>query len=151
MSQAWTCRLLMLTVSPVVTCTIAVLLEPSRWGGSPDPLTILGMALFGVMTVYLWPTYMPALILTPVLMRRLVRTRSYQELPLSGLLGISAVVGAVAGVMVLLPVIWVTARDSELLARNWAIAGAVAGSVTLCLVVCIYRREKAPPPVLKGK
>lgn len=47
--------------------------------------------------------------------------------------------GAIAGALVLIRVILMSLNDSKL-AMNWAIAGAMAGSITLMLIVLVYRR-----------
>jgi hypothetical protein len=139
MKPGVTCTVLMLALAPLVACATAVCLEPSRWGGSINPVNIIGMALFGLVTVPLWPTYIPSLILTPLVMRRVARSQYFRTMHLSLLIGISFLVGAIAGSLVLIPLVLMSLKEPKL-AMSWAIAGGLAGSVTLCVIVLIYRR-----------
>ena len=52
----------MLTVGPLVAVTTLVCWQSERWAGSLNPMAIVVMALFGLLTVPLWPTYIPALV-----------------------------------------------------------------------------------------
>ena len=143
MNRTIVCIILMLAVAPLVACSTIVCLNPSLLGGSINPIkimfTIVGMAFFGVITVPLWLTYIPALIMTPLLMRALSRTQVFRTTRLPILIGLSLVVGAVAGALVLILVILMSLNDPKM-AMNWALAGAMAGSTTLMLIVLVYRR-----------
>lgn len=139
MNRTIICVILMLTVAPLVACSTVVCLDPSRWGGSINPITIIIMAFFGVISTPVWPTYIPALIITPLLMRVISRTRVFRSTRLPVLIGLSLMLGAIAGALVLIRVILMSLNDSKL-AMNWAIAGAMAGSITLMLIVLVYRR-----------
>jgi hypothetical protein len=133
----------MLTVAPLVACSTIVCLNPSLLGESINPLrialTVVGMAFFGLITVPLWLTYLPALIITPRLMRAAAQTKWFRTARLPVLIVLSLVAGAVAGALVLVPVILISLNDPKR-AMIWAIAGAMAGSVTLILIVLVYRR-----------
>lgn len=134
------CVLLMLTVAPIVTCSTLVILDPSRWGGNASPLTVLVMAFFGLISRPIWPTYVPALIVTPLLMGIVAKSRFIVAMPLSALLGLSFAVGAIAGFLVMGRMVLLTLHDHDpKMAMNWAIAGGVGGAVTLILVVLVYR------------
>jgi hypothetical protein len=135
--------LAMLTVAPLVAATTLVCWQPERWGGSLNPLAIAVMAFFGLFTVPLWPTYIPALIITPLLMNWISAHRGFGRLPLPVLLGLSLPVGAVAGVCVTMPLFLVALHDSSDYhqALPWAGAGAVAGAITLTLICLLYRYE----------
>jgi hypothetical protein len=97
------------------------------------------MALFGLITTPLWPTYIPALILTPLLMRMVARSQLFKTMRLPVLIGLSLMVGAIAGALVLVRVILMSVNEPRL-AMNWAIAGALAGSITMCVIILVYRQ-----------
>ena len=126
----------MLTVSPFIAATVLVCWNPSRWGGSINPLAILGMSFFGVITVPLWPTYIPATVATPFIMRRAACLHYFMSWPFRSILGVAFIIGAVAGFGVISIIIpW---RESLDLILNWV----VSGGVTLVLISFIYRYEK---------
>jgi len=131
----------MVTISPVVAVTTLVCWNPERWGGllSLNPLAILAMSFFGLITAPLWPTYIPALALTPIVMHGVSRTRLFKSLPLVIVLGISFVLGVIAGVGVISIIVpWQESKD---LVLNWVAAGGVSGGVTLATVSFIFRYE----------
>jgi hypothetical protein len=134
----------MLTVAPLVAVTTLVCWEPERWGGSLNPLAIAVMALFGLLSVPLWPTYIPAIIITPLLMSWISTHRAFGRLSLPIFLGFSLLVGAVAGVCVMIPLILMALNDSSdsHQALAWMGAGAVSGAVTLTLICLLYRYEE---------
>ena len=131
----------MLTVAPLVAVATLVCCDPQRWGGSLNPLAIVVMALFGIFTAPLWLTYIPALIITPLLMKRVSTSLAFHRAPLPVVLGLSAVVGALAGVCVMLRLVLMVLRDSSGYgeAFTFASAGAVAGAVSLSLICLLYR------------
>jgi hypothetical protein len=57
------CILIMLTIMPIGTVYGLVSFDPETWGGEPTPIRILGMAIFGLITVQVWITYIPSLII----------------------------------------------------------------------------------------
>jgi hypothetical protein len=127
----------MTTVAPVAAATTLVCWNPGRWGGSFNPLAILGMAFFGLITTPLWPTYIPALALTPMAMRRIAAWRAFRTLPLALIVSVSLVIGAVAGFAVISIIVpW---NDSPDLIGNWVSAGVVSGAVTLAIISLIHR------------
>jgi len=130
----------MLTVSPFVAVTVLVCWNPERWGGSINPLAILAMSVFGIITVPLWPTYIPAVVATPFIMRRVACLHFFKCWPLWSILGIAFILGTIAGVGVVSIVVpW---REPLDLILNWVAAGAVSGGATLALISFIYRYEK---------
>jgi hypothetical protein len=131
----------MLVVAPLVAATTLVCWQPDRWGGSVNPLAIAAIAFFGVLSVPLWPTYIPALIITPLLMKRVSAHRSFVHLPLAVLVVLSILVGALAGSCVIMPVVLMASMDStgSDLVLNWLATGAVSGAVTLTLISLIHR------------
>jgi hypothetical protein len=152
---------IMLTVAPLVAVTTLVCWNPSRWGGPLSPLAIPVMALFGLFTTPLWPTYIPALALTPLIMRRIAAWRAFRTVPLSLIIGMSLVIGAVAGFGVISIIVpW---GDSPDLVKNWLSAGVVSGAITLAIISLVYRWTPdsaepgaapnggpAVPPVISG-
>ena len=133
------CFITMVTISPVLAVTTLVCWNPARWGGSINPLAILIMSFFGLITTPLWPTYIPALAITPIIMRRIASLGFFKSLPLPLILGISLVLGVFAGIGVISIIVpW---DDSLDLVLNWVSAGAVSGGITLALISFIYRYE----------
>lgn len=129
----------MVTISPAVTVTTLVCWSPERWGGSLNPLAILAMSFFGLITTPLWPTYIPALALTPIVMHGISRTGLFKSLPFAVILGASLVLGVIAGIGVISVIVpW---HESSDLVLNWIATGAVSGGVTLAVISCIYRYE----------
>ena len=129
----------MLTIAPVVAATTLVCGHPDRWGGSMSPLNIVVIAFFGLFTVPLWPTYIPAIMVTPLLMKWVAAHPAFRTFPLPLLFALSLLIGAMAGVCVLAFVIVLSASDSTELALDWAAAGAVSGALTLSVICLIYR------------
>jgi hypothetical protein len=136
--------LAMLIVAPLVAVTTLVCWQPERWGGSLNPLAIAVMALFGLLTVPLWPTYIPALIITPLLMNWISAQRAFARLSLPVLLGLSLSVGAVAGLCVMIRLFLMALNDAPDYhqALPLAGAGAVSGAITLTLICLVYRYEE---------
>lgn len=133
----------MLVIAPLVAAAILVGWQPDRWGGSVNPLaTIAGMAFFGVFTVPLWPTYLPSLIIIPLVMKRVAASRAFVRLPILILSVLSLVVGALAGSCVIVPIAFLMASNDSTgsdLFGNFLAAGAVSGAVTLTLISLIHR------------
>lgn len=131
----------MLVVAPLVAATTLVCWQPDRWGSSANPLAIATIAFFGVLSVPLWPTYIPALIITPLLMKRVSAHRTFVHLPLAVLVMLSILVGALAGSCVFTPVVLLASMDAtgSGLVLNWLATGAVSGAVTLTLISLIHR------------
>lgn len=64
---------------------------------------------------------------------------SFRSLPLAAVLGISFVLGVIAGVGVISIIVpW---RESADLVLNWVVAGGVSGGVTLTIISSIFRYE----------
>jgi hypothetical protein len=139
--KAFFCVMAMLTVSPVLAVTTLVYSHSDRWSKSGDLLSILAMSVFGVLTTPLWPTYIPTIVFGPSIMRQIATHRAFKTLPLPAILGISLLVGALAGVCVMGPIIFASLQDSGGSPLDWVCAGAVSGGLTLALVSLIYRYE----------
>jgi hypothetical protein len=131
--------LTMVTVAPVVAVATLVCWNPDRWGGSLNPLAILAMAFFGLITIPLWPTYIPAVAATPFIMRWVARLPSFRRWSLPVVIAISFVLGVIAGVGVISIIVpW---HESADLVLNWVAAGGVSGGVTLSIITFIFRYE----------
>jgi len=139
-TKEWISVILMVTLAPVSAVTTLVCWNPGCWGGTVNPLAILAMSAFALFTVPLWPTYIPAIILTPFLMRRVSRTATFAKMPVILLLTISTFIGATAGICILGYVVLTSLRDSTELALNWSAAGAVSGALTFSVICAVYRR-----------
>jgi len=133
----------MVTVAPVVAVTTLVCCNPDRWGGSVNPLNIAVMSFFGLLTVPLWPTYIPAIVFTPLLMRWVAGRRDFTTLPIPLVLVLSTLIGAVAGVCVLSYVVLLSLKGSSTMVLGWLTAGSISGGFTLSVICLIYRY--APP------
>lgn len=127
----------MVILAPLVATTTLVCGWPERWGGSISPWAIITMALFGLITTPLWPTYIPAIILTPLLMRRIAPHRLFVNLPIPVLVLMSLLIGALGGICVMFPVIRMSLHTEFVL--QWKMAGACSGAITLTLICLIHR------------
>lgn len=141
----------MLTVAPLVAATTLVCGWPECWGGTVNPLVIVAMSCFGLVTVPLWPTYIPAIILTPWLVRQVAARRTFADAPLPLLLLPVMLVGALGGLCVMAPVILLSLGDASY-ARQWETAGAISGAVTSAVICLIFRFglhgiAQCPPPL----
>ncbi len=134
--------IVMLIVAPLVATTTLVCCHPD-WGGGVEQaiFDIPIMALFGLITVPLWPTYIPAIVLTPLMMRRVAAWQSFHSTPLPVVILFSMIIGSLFGVLILAPVIVMSIHHNEGLYRDWIFAGAVSGAVTLTCICVIHRRS----------
>lgn len=139
MNRSFLCVALMLTVAPI-TATTVLSFNPDFTGGEPPSLLmILTMSIFGLITIPLWLTYIPALIIAPIFMKRVAATPVFQSLRLPQLIMASGVVGGIAGVLVMALPILMTLLDFQFkLALLWAFAGACSGALTLSLIALFY-------------
>ena len=137
--------LVMLIVSPALAEVALVCFQPGFTGEHVGVLSFIGFFLFSLpfvfVTVPLWPTYIPAIIFTPVVMRRVTTLRTFRTLKLPAILGLALLVGAAVGVVIMTWMIIIAAQDSWSVALSWAGAGAFSGSITLALITLIYRYE----------
>ena len=138
----------MLTVAPLVAATT---LQCWQTEGPLDLFGIVTIVVFGWVSIPLWPTYIPAVLVTPVLMHWLSARRVFRALPLPLLFVLSAFAGALAGVAVMAtPIILALKRVSgHHQAFSWAVLGAVSGAVTFPWICLLYRlgvRRGTIPP-----
>ncbi len=129
----------MLTVTPIAAVTGLISYDPSRWGGEMKIENILVMAVFGLITVQTWFTYIPALIFAPIIMNRLSKKESFYTIPRWKFYLNSILYGALAGIFILLPVILLAVGESLDITLNWIWAGIVSGAITSPIVSTLYR------------
>jgi hypothetical protein len=143
-AQAIVCVLVILSVGPVVAVSTLVCVDPARWGNGLQPLAIPVMAVYGLLTTPLWPTYLPVVIATPFIMRRLARTVAFRTRALLHVIAVAGGVGSLVGLFVMAPLIVMQRADPSGQAGAWAMAGATSGAVTSSLVTMLYRRGCEP-------
>jgi hypothetical protein len=135
--------IMMLTVAPLCAATTLVCWHPDRWGGGGTEafLAIPVIAAYGLITVPLWPTYIPALILKPLVMRRAARWPGFGSMPLPLLVVFSTLIGGAAGIGVFARVILMAMNDAGSLSVDWIAAGAVSGAITLTCICLVQRHD----------
>lgn len=131
--------LIMIIIAPMIVVITLSILNPAEFGGGPNIKNILAMYVFGLITVPMWLTYIPSIILTPIIMRRIDKQKEFHELPIRKIILLSTPVGALCGVLILFPVLLPVFIGSSPLLSSWVFAGVVSGSITLTLIALIYR------------
>lgn len=138
--RAFLSVIIMLTISPVLAVATLVNWAPERWGGETDLLSIIGMSIFGILTVPLWFTYIPTLIAVPLVMNKLANKDKFKNLPLYSAIPKSLLVGACLGVLIFgLIILMALLKESYEIAINWTVAGGVSGGTSCMLIFLIYR------------
>ncbi len=133
------CIVIMLTIMPVTAAIGLVVFDPKNWGGPPTIQNILMMALFGLISVPLWITYIPSLLATPSIMNDISANILFHSIPVWKFIALSLTIGAIVGILILSPSIYMS-RESLKLMLNWAWAGAFSGSITFTIISLIYRK-----------
>ena len=142
----------MLTVAPVVAVATLLCCTPTGRSDLLYPIAVATYVFRGI--AFNWPTYIPALIIVPVLMRRVSNRTAFHQSSLGRLLGFSVLPGAVGGMCVVLPCVLFALIDQtgdHILALMALGAGAVSGAITLTLICLLYRcvvsraEPNAPP------
>ena len=133
--------IILLTITPVTAVTGLVTFDPNNWGGKPTIINIIVMAFFGLITVKGWVTYIPTLILTPVMMKRISKKPNFHSMPILKFIRIAVLSGMAAGVFILLPYIGSAATVNGKLFINWLWAGVLSGATTYLIIALIYRFE----------
>jgi len=131
--------LIMLSITPFFASLGLVIYDPSNWGGSIKIENILIIAVFGIITVQLWPTYISSIILTPIIMKKLNFHPQFYTIGVWKFLGLSVVGGILAGQFILFPCIIMSAIESTQIALNWIFSGVVAGIATFPIIALMYR------------
>jgi len=127
----------MLTIAPLLAIAILLCCAKDRsallYPSAVAAYVLRGMALN-------WLTYIPALIVAPVLMRWISARRSFRQFSLQRLLTLSVSAGAAGGMCVVLSTV-LEALDQG---GGWVFpvlfAGAASGAITLTLICLLYRR-----------
>jgi len=143
----------MLTISPLIAVTFWVGCTPPVRSQLRDPITVASYVFVSIRL--LWVTYLPALVIVPLLMSRVSTRRTFQQLSLARLLTRAVAIGAVGGACVIVPRTVLALFDSTEHPPSWLLAlgaCAVSGAVTLPLVCLFYRgRElRAEPNASNG-
>lgn len=134
-----------LTVMPVVTAIALISFGPQNFGGwAAVPSVITGMLFFGAFTLPIWLTYLPSLILTPIIMGKISKRDRFYLIPLGSFIFTSLTIGAVCGIIILSPFMIMSLSRSYIqsfFALIWA--GAVSGAVTFTIIALVYRKMGA--------
>lgn len=140
--------IVMITITPIMATIGLISFDPSNWGGGLSVGNVLTSAFFGVITLPLWITYIPSLVIAPIVMSQISKSNRYQELSFNKLICLSIPSGAIIGIIILSPLIIMafennTSSNSETikLVSNWVFAGALSGAVSLPIITLIYRRK----------
>ena len=130
--------LIMLTISPILAIITLVFSNPENFGEHFDVQSLLMMYMFAMITIPLWLTYLPSVILTPIIMNRLSKKLAFQRISIAYLITLAAAAGAIIGLAVLSPFL-IASRSEPSFLFSWILSGLVSGSITLIIVVLIYR------------
>ena len=129
----------MLTITPIAAAFGLLSYDPSRWGGEINIVNILGLAMFGLISVPLWFTYIPSLILTPIIMKHLSAKENFYTIPLWKFYAFTLLYGSAAGIFIVFPSILLATKASIDIILNWVWSGMVAGFTTFFLISSLYR------------
>ncbi len=131
--------IVMLTIAPIIAASGLLLYDPSRWGGEINLINIVGLALFGLISPPLWFSFIPVLVFTPIIFRRLSEKETFYTITIKKFYAISVFYGCIVGVFVMLPLIVIAAPKSIDVSLNWLWSGVVAGGITLSIISSLYR------------
>lgn len=142
----------MLTIAPLIAVTLLLCCLPNHRTELLYPIAVATYAFEGIRGF--WATYIPALIIVPLLMRRVSTRRAFHQLSLVRLLRLAVLVGAIGGACVAIPrAVWLLIDDpwNYYLVLLGLSACAVSGAVTLTLICLLYqygesRAEPNAPP-----
>ncbi len=129
----------MLTVTPIAAATALVYFDPRNWGGDITFFGIIGIAVFGLLTVPVCVTYIPTLVFTPIFMNKLSKKEAFYIISKWKFFVFSIIGGSIAGIFIVLPIIVLSMNGGIKIIVNWLWAGMVAGSVTCPIIATIYR------------
>jgi hypothetical protein len=134
----------MLAVAPVVAIVTMVCLHPSQWDAKFNPLSIIGFVIFAfpfaLMTPQLWPTYFPAIMFIPLVMKYIALRPGFSATPLKTFVACSFLIGALAGVGVMSLLIVLALKENPSEAVDWVWMGIVSGGITFTLITLLYRQ-----------
>jgi len=97
------------------------------------------MAIFGLITVQVWITYIPSLILTPIIMNRLSNIEKFHKIQKCKFFGLSIIGGSMAGIFIVLQCILIAMSGTLKIFSNWVYAGLFGGCTTYPIIASIYR------------
>ena len=135
--------LIMLTIAPLLAIVTLMFSISADFGETFDIQSILVMYMFAMITIPLWLTYLPSIILTPIIMNRISKKTKFHSIPIIFLATLSMIIGAFVGIMIISPLLIASKSEpNEII--SWILSGVVSGSITLTIVVLIYRVWKEP-------
>lgn len=129
----------MIIIAPLVAIITLALFNPDEFGGHPNIQSIFFMYAFAMITVALWITYIPSIILAPIVKRNIQKIVFFQKIQTLYLILSAVIVGAFLGIVILFPVIFLVIEESVRLILGWNLAGGISGAVSLLLIVMFYR------------
>ena len=129
----------MVYLAPLVVSTVLVCGWPEHWGGSINPLLIIAMSFFALFTVPIWLTYIPSIIIVPLVMRKISRQDWFRNMPIALLLLSAPALGALGGLLVMSPLILIALKNGADTVLQWTAAGSCSGAVTFTSICCIHR------------
>ena len=141
--------LVMVTISPLLVILTLTLANPGEFGGNPDLQSILMMYMFALITVPLWITYIPSIILTPIILHKMRKKKSFHNISLLALIALAVMSGALIGVLILALLLFLVHKEPNNLFSSWILSGAVSGAISLTIIVLIYRFGGKAPMGLK--
>lgn len=103
------------------------------------------MSVFGLITVPVWLTYVPALIITPIYMQKVSSKPDFQTNRIGEFVAKAMLRGAIGGIIVLAPAWVLTLAEPIKLTLNWIFAGVVSGVITGVAISFTYRNRSAQP------
>ncbi len=134
------CIIVLLISMPITSAVGLLIFGPENWGGKLTVINVVGLSLFGLLSVPLWLTFIPTLIATPVIMSRLVVNDIFHTLPVWKFILFFIGFGALAGTIILFPSIYLCfSKGSYAILFNWLGAGVFSGSITFTIVALLYR------------
>jgi hypothetical protein len=137
--------LVMVTISPLLVILTLTFSNPAEFGGNPDLQSVLMMYMFALITVPLWITYIPSIILTPIVLHKMRKKKSFYNISIFALIALAGMSGALIGELILAPLLFLVHKEPNNLFSSWILSGAVSGSISLTIIVLIYRfGDKAP-------
>jgi hypothetical protein len=133
------CVIILLFATPTLAATCLAFFDPKHWGGEPTVPGILMMAIFGVLTVPMWLTYLPTLVLTPMAMNRMASNEKFHSMPLWELLLFAVMIGAVIGIFIMSPMILRSLGSPLKLIVNLIGAGSISGAISYTAITMLYK------------
>lgn len=135
--------LILVTIAPLLVILTLAFSNPEEFGGNLDLQSILMMYLFALITVPLWTTYIPSIILTPIILHRMQKIEAFYRISILTLIVLSALSGGFIGILVMAPILFISQAEQNNLFFSWILSGAISGSITLTIIVLIYRMGKS--------